>query len=101
MDDRVSEAAALRGLRALAGLTQDKLAARIGLSHPTFGAVEAGRHPKFHEHRAKVLAALGVTEEDFAHLTRIAAELAERKEATNARKQRKVRKAGSPKRPGR
>lgn len=52
----------LKQLRALAGLSQNELAKRAGVSHPTISYIEAGKHKSVNVDTAKRLAkVLGVS----------------------------------------
>src|SRR5437660_4206648 len=59
----------LRRLRAAAGLSQEELALRAGLSVPGVGALERGERRRPHLHTVTALAdALGISEEERAAL---------------------------------
>lgn len=68
-DERTSLAAVLRGLREAAGLSQEELAAKAGLSTHAVSALERGTRTRPYPHTLRSLAtALGLSEADRARL---------------------------------
>ena len=68
-DDRSSLAAVLRGLREDAGLSQEELARRAGLSAHAISALERGTRTRPYPHTLRSLAeALGLSEADRSRL---------------------------------
>lgn len=65
-------AAAARALRVLAGLTQTEMAERVGVSKPTYAAIEHGLRGDVEGGFRRVREALGVSSEEFEALARLA-----------------------------